>query len=264
MLVFPQLSTGTVAMYPLRRTVRRRTVQNVMADGSSVVYGDPDFGVKQWDLEAVGLSDGERAVLMEFFESAGGQASTFTFLEPAGNLLAQSETFDADEWDNSPLASVAAGIDDPWGGTRASRVTNGGPAGGLIAQVLAVPGTFQYVLSAWVRADTVSGLTLFGDAAGGSAEKTVALTGDWTRVSMPVTLGLTTESVRFGVSVEAAKTVDLVGMQVEAQPGAGDYQRTGRTGGVHSKARFGIDELVMRARGTDVYDAVIRIVSKGN
>ncbi len=264
MLVFPQLSTGSVALYPLRRTRRRRTVQNVLAGGTVVTFADPDSAVTQWDLEAVGLSEAERGALVGFFETVGGEESTFTFLEPAGNLLAQSETFGAAEWGNSPLMSVVTGIDDPWGGTRASRITNSGPVAGSIAQLLAVPGTFQYVLSAWARANTASTVTLIAETTGGSAEKAFALTNAWLRVSMPVALGFATESVRFGVRVEAAKAVDLVAMQAEAQPGAGDYQRTGATGGVHLKARFGMDELAIRARGMDVYDAVIRIVSKGN
>ena len=36
---------------------------------------------------------------------------------------------------------------------------------------------------------------------------------------------------------------------------------TGTAGGVYAKARFGADQITVTAQGTDVYDAVIRIVN---
>jgi hypothetical protein len=79
---------------------------------------------------------------------------------------------------------------------------------------------------------------------------------------MPVAIGIATESVKFGVRFFG--TVELFGMQVDAQPGAGGYQKTSAKGGVHAVARFDEDALTVRARGADVFDAVIRIVTKGS
>lgn len=81
---------------------------------------------------------------------------------------------------------------------------------------------------------------------------------------MPVALGQSTESVRFGARIETGDEVDLFGMQVEAQPGVGGYQKTGPQGGVHSAARFMDDVLPVRAQSTDVFDASVRVVSKGS
>ena len=50
-------------------------------------------------------------------------------------------------------------------------------------------------------------------------------------------------------------------MQAEAQLGPSDYKITGAAGGVYPKARFGSDQITVTAQGTDVYDAVIQIVS---
>jgi hypothetical protein len=72
------------------------------------------------------------------------------------------------------------------------------------------------------------------------------------------------DSVTFSVLLDAGTSVDLFGMQVEAQPGVGTYQKTGARGGVHTRARFAGDGLTVRAQGSDVYEAVIQIVSKGN
>ncbi len=264
MLVFPQMSTGAVAMYPLRRRRSRRTVVNRMGDGSSVVYADPDWSERRWNLECVGLNEIEWRAVESLFEDVAGRLGAFTFLEPAGNLLAQSENFAAAEWDNGALIGVTAGIDDPFGGTAAARVVNSGPVAGDVAQALAVPGSFQYALSAWVRSTAAGSVTLFATTAGGSAERSFALTTTWRRVELPVGMGVGTESVTFGARFGAGATVDLFGMHVDAQPGAGGYQMTGTRGGVHSNARFAQDALTVRARGTDVYDAEIEIVSKGN
>ncbi len=264
MLVFPQMTTGSVALYPLERKRSRRTVVNRLLDGSSVVYADPDWAEKRWELECVGLSTDEWTAIENLFDLTTGRLGTFTFLEPAGNLLAQSEDFSAAEWDNSALVGVTSGIDDPFGGTGARRVTNLGPTAGDIAQPLAVPGGFQYAVSVWARTSVAGPATLFAATVGGSVERSFDIGTNWRRVIAPVGLGLATESVTFGVRISAGVTVDLFGMQVDAQAGAGGYQRTGPNGGVHSQARFASDVLTVRARGTDVYDAAIRIVSKGN
>ncbi len=90
------------------------------------------------------------------------------------------------------------------------------------------------------------------------------MTSEWKRLVLPVGLGLTTESVTFGARLVAGDSVELFGMQVDAQPGVGGYQQTGAHGGVHANARFDDDVLTVRAQGTDVCDAVIHVVSKGN
>jgi len=67
--------------------------------------------------------------------------------------------------------------------------------------------------------------------------------------------------VTFGAELAAGASVDLFGMQLEAEPGVSDYKRTGASGGVYAKARFAEDELAVTARGTDVFDAIVRIVA---
>ena len=78
---------------------------------------------------------------------------------------------------------------------------------------------------------------------------------------MEIGLGLSTDSVVFGVELAAGASVDLFGMQAEAQRGASDYKMTSGSGGVHAGARFSQDELTVTAKGTDVFDAVVGIVA---
>ena len=56
---------------------------------------------------------------------------TFTFLDPAGNLLARERDFGAAAWTNGALIALTPGISDPLGTTRATRVINAGIGGGV-------------------------------------------------------------------------------------------------------------------------------------
>ena len=68
-------------------------------------------------------------------------------------------------------------------------------------------------------------------------------------------------SVAFGMQIAAGASVDVFGLQVEAQLAPTDYKMTG-AGGVYSRTRFATDQLLVTAQGTDVYDAIIQIVSR--
>lgn len=263
MLVFPQLSTGAVALYPIYKRISARTVTNVLADGQRLKYSDPDWSGWTWELRASGLTRNEWNAIEALHGSAGGRLQTFTFLDPCGNLLVQSESFDSPEWDNGPLTSFAAGIDDPFGGSRAVRVSNNAHANQVVAQPLPIPGDFRYSLTVWARAAGSNVVSLFASTAGGSVSRMFQLTSEWMRLPLLVNLGQETDSVTFGVDLPDIAVVDLFGMQVEAQLAPSAYRGTGSQGGVFV-ARFADDSLSCTARGTDVYDAVIRIVSKGS
>jgi len=261
MLVFPQLTTGAVALYPVIKQGQRRSVVNTLAGGSTVVYADPDAGIAGWQLRATGLTLAECSAIESLFQQTSGMAGTFTFLDPVGNLLLQSENFGSGAWTKGALVTLTVGIGDPVGTTRATGLVNtGGEAAGL-AQVLDVPGNFQYCLSVWARSTSGSALTLIT----ANVTKTFAVGTQWSRIFLAANPGLTgATTVSFGVQVAAGGSVALFGMQVEAQMGPSDYKITGAVGGIYPKARFGSDQITVTAQGTDVYDAVIQIVSVGS
>jgi len=260
MLVFPQLVTGASALYPVTVKALQRTVVNVLGDGSTVVLADPDAAATGWELHASGMTLAEWTAIESLFVAASGMWQTFTFLDPTGNLLEQSEDFGAGAWTNGGLIELTTGVGDPLGTTRATGVINSGEAVEGVTQTLAVPGNFSYSLSVWARTDGGSILTL----AIGSASKAFALTTAWQRISLAMNLGTGATSVTFGVQLVAGASVDLFGMQVEAQLAASDYKVTTTQGGVYSNARFGADRFTVTAQGTDAYDAVIPIVNTEN
>jgi hypothetical protein len=263
-LAFPQLVTGASAIYPVNKKRVQRTVVNTLGDGRTVVFEDADASSLEWEIRVRGLTHAEASAFETLFDAVSGGWKTFTFLDPAGNLLAHSEEFGASVWSNGPLIQLTSGIADPLGTTRATQVVNAGQAAQAVAQTLAVPASFQYCLSVWARSTGGASVTLMVSASGGSAQKTFALTAQWTRVTLAGNLGASSNAVTFAAQLAAGAAVDLFGMQAEAQPGASDYKRTGAAGGVRANARFAADELRVTAQGTDVYDAVIHIVSAGD
>ncbi|HLX44660.1 MAG TPA: hypothetical protein VKR43_14540 [Bryobacteraceae bacterium] len=255
MLVFPQLSTGVVTEYPVTKQSLARTVVNAMGDGSTVVFADPDAAATAWQLKATGLTAAEFGGIETLFAATSGMWQTFTFLDPVGNLLANSEDFSAGSWANGALIELTPAVGDPLGTSRATRVINAGAAAESVAQTLAVPGNFTYCISVWARTIGTSSVTL----AIGTLTKTFALSSNWARVSMSGNLGTSATSVTFGAQLGVGASVDLFGMQVEAQPSFGDYKITGR-GGVYSRARFSSDRFTVTAQGTDSFDVTVGIV----
>jgi hypothetical protein len=237
---------------------------NTLGDGSTDVYADPDARSLAWELEAKGLTAAEWGAIETLFEATSGRWQPFTFLDPVGNLIAESEDFGASAWTNGALIDLTTGVTDPLGTTRATTATNAGLATQAVAQTLAVPGNFQYCLSIWARTGNGTNVTLSISTTGGSATKTFTLGTQWARVSLAANLAHSTSPVTFGAQIAAGGAIDIFGMQVEAQWGPSDYKQTGTRGGVYANARFGADKITVTAQGTDVYDAVIQIVNTEN
>src|SRR5271166_2970558 len=124
MLFYPQLSTGAVAQFPVRRGTNMRTVTNQLASGGTIRMADPGSQKIRWQLRYSDLTDSERASIENLFEAAGGQLNTFTFLDPTGNLLTWSEDWTQTAWTADPLLQVSGGAQDPLGGSEAMQLTN--------------------------------------------------------------------------------------------------------------------------------------------
>jgi hypothetical protein len=264
MLVFPQLSTGASGIYPITKTMRQRSVVNTLGDGSTNVYSDPEAKCVGWELHASGLTATERGAIEALFQVTSGRWRSFTFLDPTGNLMLDSENFGASAWTNGALIHLTTGTPDPFGTTRATSVTNAGLGTEAVGQTLPVPGNFHYCLSVWARTASGTSVTLAITTTGGSAAKTFTLGTQWKRISISANLARTTDSVTFAAQLTAGGEIDLFGMQAEAQLGCSDYKQTRTRSGVYGNARFDIDEITVTAQGTDVYDAVLRIVNTEN
>jgi hypothetical protein len=223
-------------------------VINQAADGSSVRLSDPAGESTEWRLEYAGLSDSEAAAIEAFFTAAEGSLNGFTFVDPAGNLLAWSGALDNGVWQRDPLLTVTA-ITGGW------TLTNTGAAPQMVAQTINAPGEYTYCLSAYVRSATPATVELSIGSA--TAERVVS--SGWGRVSFAASPGASAQSVRFGIAVAAGGSIDVYGPQVEAQGGASAYRETSR-GGIYDDAHLAEDSLSMERTGFNRNSCTVTII----
>jgi hypothetical protein len=255
MLVYPQLATGALSQFPIRKQHRLRTVVNKAADGTSIKLADPNGGITQWQLAYEGLSDAELAALEQFFAAAEGTLNGFVFLDPAGNLLAWSSKLDAPVWTPGPLLGVTGGIGDPFGGTQAWSLTNSGAGPQDFCQTLAAPAGYLFCLSAYVRStQPVTATMLIGSE---RAERVV--TNQWTRIVFASSGEATAASIQFGLEVPAASSLEVFGLQVEPQGTASVYKAT-TSGGVYQDARLADDLLTITTTGVNLHSCTVNII----
>ncbi len=249
MLVYPQLATGALTQFPVRKRRQMRTVVNPAADGSAVKLADPAAEITEWRLEYAGLTDAEAAALEQFFEAAEGTLNGFTFVDPVGNLLAYSEQLNDAAWSADPMLTATAGDPGVW------HLANTGAAAQGITQTLAVPGGYVCSLSVYLRAAQTTSASLVA----GAGSRGISVGNAWQRFQYTVSVDAATQTTTFGLQLPAGAAVDAQGFQVEAQPGASVYKAT-TTGGVYENARLGDDTLAITATDVNQHSATVNII----
>jgi hypothetical protein len=245
MLVYPQLQTGALCQFPIRKRHRIRTVINQAADGSCIKLADPAAELTEWQLNYAGLNDDEVDELQQFFTAAEGTLNGFTFLDPTANLLALSDQLDADDWQRDPFVTLTGNVSDPTGGAKAWHLSNTGDAGQQLSQTLQVSAAYLYCLSAYVRSSQATNVRMsIGDDAAGRAAGSL-----WSRITFAGAAQAEEESIRFGLEVPAGVSLDVYGIQVEPQAGASVYKSSTRSG-VYLDAHLSAD--VFSVTSTDV------------
>lgn len=250
MAVYPQLGSGALGQFPVRKRRRLRTVVNRAADGRTVRLADPAAEITEWRLEYTELNEEEAAALREFFAECEGTLRGFTFVDPTGNLLAWSEKLDEAVWTRGPLLTLTEAIADPFGGTRAARLSNTGGAPQSISQTLAAPAEYQYCFSAYVRSAVPVTVTMLSGS--GRAERTVM--NEWGRITFA-----RAGEATFGLELPAGAVVEVYGLQAEPQPAASGYKAS-TSGGVYENARLRDDALAMTATGVEQHSCTVNII----
>jgi hypothetical protein len=261
MLYYPQLTTGSIAQFPVTRTANMRTVANQLSSGFTIRMADTGAQKVQWRLVYSDLTDGERSSLESLFEASEGQLNTFTFLDPTDNLLMWSEDWTQSVWTPDALLQVTGGIADPLGGSAAMQLTNTAQTTQQIIQNTSGPSSFMYCYSLYVRSAAPATIQLVVTATGQTALTAVTTGASWTRVTASGSLSVQQDGIGFGVQLPAGVQVDAFGAQVEAQPGAGLYKQTIDLGGVYSSTRFSSDLLSVTATAPNQHSCQIGLIS---
>ena len=257
MIYFPQLSSGATGQFPITRQRMARTVVNQSCESYNIKLADPGAAITEWHLSFSELSDQELAALEALFQAAEGQLTPFTFLDPTGNLLAWSEAQNQAAWQADPLLTVTGNIADPLGGASAFQIGNPSAATLMLQQTIDAPASMDYCFSVYARSDQSTRVWLVR----GSETTAAAISTEWTRVMSAGQLQSEAESISFGIALDPGSTVDVFGMQAEAQIAASLYKQTFETGGVYTNARFQSDALTITTVGPNRHSCELDIVN---
>jgi hypothetical protein len=260
-LAFPQLSTGTISQYPIRKTQSLHVIVNELEDGSSVSYLDPTSGSVRWDIQLSAISLEEMQAIQALFNSCYGPWSGFVFLDPTDNLLSASANLLDSSWEAPTGLNVVAGASDPFGGTAAFTITNASQAVAAFTQTLPSPATYVYTFSAYLRASAAASVVLVSQSGSEQASQTVQVGTTWTRAvaHLPLTAAADTWSV--GIQLLPGQQIQVFGPQVDAQPSASNYRQTAGAGGIYSDTYWASDALAFAITGPNEFSTQISLES---
>jgi hypothetical protein len=237
--IYPQLSSGAICQYPIRRKRHFRTITNTLENGARIALPDPLAATIQWSLVYAGLTDSETATLKSFFGSVEGRLDTFAFVDPVANLLVWSEDLSKPVWQKNSLLQLQPQVSDPLGSTRATQLSNSGAGSLSLTQTVPIPETWTSCWSLYMRSNTPLTVRM----ARNSSSTPARVTPDWQRFELSNAGEGSGDSSDFSLEFPSGSQVEVFGAQVEAQAGASTYMSTTNVSGVYPNTRFDSDIL---------------------
>lgn len=252
-LFFPQLSSGALAQFPVRKNRVERTVKNVLPDGTMILYSDPSAAKMQWQLSYANLPESDIAALRNHFSACAGPVHAFTFIDPTENMLAWSADLTAGAWQMPAPVTIVGGQADPTGGSAAFTITNTGQASEEIAQMLPVPSGYRYCFSFYARSAQPASIGVV--RRGSSAQETIdaAAGSAWTRIVSSGKLDDSGSAFTVAISLAAGQQVNVFGLQLEPQIAPSGYRPTEGQGGIYANAHWATDRLTVVAEAPDLF-----------
>ena len=259
-LFFPQLSSGALAQYPVKKTRLVRTIKNVLPDGSLILVPDPNAAHLIWELVYTDLSTVDMQAIQAHFASCAGSFRAFTFIDPTENMLVWSSNLESAPWQSGSLIKIQPGLADPQGGIAGFTVTNVGQATAQIYQTLAVPANYQYCFSIYAKSAQPAQITL--TRRGGpqvQTEMNFEVSADWNRVTSSGRLSDPGTEFTVAIQLAAGQQLGLYGPQLEPQVSPSRFRPTGSVGGVFQNAHWGVNQLTTVAEAPGLYATAFSI-----
>jgi hypothetical protein len=113
----------------------------------------------------------------------------------------------------------------------------------------------------YARAATPCSATLAVRCSGTARAADHGIGASWRRIAVGGSPGVDGDLVEFAVSIPPGATVELFGLQAEAQPNASAYRCTASRGGSYPLARFDQDTLRIETAGPNNHGTNVRIAS---
>lgn len=240
-LFFPQLSTGALTQYPIKRIKSVHTAGYMAEDGTKVMYFDPSGGSLTWQLSYSGLTQDEVTSLETLFDACCGQFRAFTFLDPLANLLGS-------QWQPDATVQLSRSV-----------ATNMGAVVAGIAQSLAIPAGYTYAFSVPGNQSVDPSATISILASGPNNQNQVVLSLNRPLLIYSGALADTGLGFTIKVQLQPGQSIDLSQAQLEAQPAPSPFRPA--LGGIYTNAHWGSDELTFVAEGPNSFNTNFSIVT---
>jgi len=252
-LFFPQLGSGAIAQYPVKKTRVVRSVTNLLPDGSMIVQADTPASKLVWEMNYSELAPADAIALQSHFQACCGPYHAFTFIDPTDNMFGSSVDLTATAWSKDPQIQITAGAADPIEGTNAFIVTNEGSAVQKFSQQLTVPANYQYCFSLYARSAQPSIVTAMWQGANAIANNELAVSTIWNRIVSSGRLNDAGTELSVGVMLQPGQQITVYGLQLEAQIQPSRYRPTVTNGGVYPNAHFVAATLSMTSDAPSLF-----------
>jgi hypothetical protein len=254
---FPQSNLGAIAQYPLQRTRQWRFISNQLESGELIMMPDVSASEIGWKLKYSDLSSAEVARISSLFTASQGQYGSFLLVDPMANLLAWSEDLSRPDWQLGQLTQQP-GLADPTGTRRASLLVNSAAAEQTLNQTIGIPGDYLTCFSMWLRCDSVTNAGILRDG----ARVNVAVGPTWTRFQLTASGNAGAAQSTFSIAVGPGQSVQVFGLQVEAQRSAASYKPTTTAAGIYPETYFAADELPIVSTGPGLFALEVDLISR--
>lgn len=261
-LVYPQLSTGAVACYPLQKECITRTIVNISEDDRFFIFNDADAAITKWDLTYQGLSLADAMTLKKHFIQCQGRLKSFIFADPTGNLFQWSGDLTAAVWMKSPQLRLSAGTSDVWNGLTAFTIKNEGAIPARLIQSIALPSHFHTCLSIYVRVSTPARAWLIRNDEGLIDRQQVELRAGWQRIVSSGGLGGASDSINAGLELGPGQLIDVCGLQLEPQLSPSEYRETRQQAGLYRSAHCDMESFGIVAEAPGIYSTQMKIEAR--
>ncbi len=248
-----------MAQYPIRKTRIERTVKNLLADGTLILYPDPNAARLIWQLAFEELSSQDLSALSGHFNACQGRLHAFTFIDPTENMLSNSANLLSGSWQIPSSVTLTANVADPNGGQGAFMLTNNAQSSQEIGQTLMVPSSYQYCFSLYTSSAQPSSVSVIRRGSTSQGVVPVPIGPQWMRVVSSGQLADSGTTLSAVISLAPGQQITLFGPQLEPQISPSRYRPTLQGGGVYANAHWGVDELPVSIDAPDLYSTAFSI-----
>jgi hypothetical protein len=259
-LYYPQLSSGALAQYPIKKIQLFRTIKNVLPDGSMFLSVDSGYSHRLWNLSYIDLSISDIRALQGHFAACSGRLRAFTFIDPTDNMLLWSSDLSQPVWQN-PSASITVhgGAADPFGGLSAFTITNNGESTEVLMQTLSVPSNFNYCFSIYLASLQDASATLIRSGSSTTQAVSGRVSQSWTRLVSAGRLDNSGTEFAVGLSLSPGQQLTAFGPQLEAQPASSPYRSTAQSSGVYPDSHWSVEQLPIAATAPGLFSTTFAI-----